>query len=89
MKTPAPELNRVLWGTQARTLVIQQPRGLWTIAHQGRIVTGYTETVLNRKYLRTVFAGPAHAARLAARLNHVTGGTDYTVVELTPQPKDT
>jgi len=69
--------------------VIQQPRGLWTIAYQGCIVTGYTETVLNRKYLRTVFAGPAHAARLAARLNQVTGAQDYTVVELTPRLKDT
>ena len=83
MRPAAARLDQVAWNQPGQQLVTQAVRGLWTIARSGQIISAYTETALNRKYSRTVFTGPAHAARMAARLNHVTGTDRYTVVELT------
>ena len=85
MRPAAARLDQVAWNQPGQHLITQAVRGLWTIARSGQIISAYTETVLNRKYTRTVFTGPAHAHRLAARLNQATGGTDYTVVELVVQ----
>ena len=86
MRPAAARLDQVAWNQPGQHLITQAVRGLWTIARSGQIIAAYTETVMDRKYTRTVFTGPAHAHRLAARLNHATGGTDYTVVRLCVDP---
>ena len=78
--TPAVVLQQRIPKTNIQVTIAHSP-GFWVVVYQDQPITAtkqnyYSDT---KHYYRTGFPQPAHAERMAARLNKLFTTTDFTV----------
>ena len=68
-------------GRTTRTITINPAQGYWIVTYQDQAISVVTtdQVIAGKKYVKTGFAYPAHAQRLADRLNRVFQTQDFAV----------
>jgi hypothetical protein len=81
---PRPLPNRVLQQRIPQThteITISTNPGFWVVVYQDQPITAIRQNCYSdtKHYYRTGYPQPAHAERMAARLNKLFTTTDFTV----------